>query len=93
MALKKKTKNALMPRTFTGQDGNTYLVFRPVDNSFHAFLVVAAKEVAPQCGAAKGANARQCGSPFGTTSDWPPNAGAANVALHVPDARCLRRVS
>jgi hypothetical protein len=36
-------------RTFTGRDGNDYLVFRNPDGSFHTFVEVEAKEAAREC--------------------------------------------
>lgn len=38
-------------RTFTGDDGKTYLVFRTPKNAFHVFGEVEAKDAARRCGA------------------------------------------
>jgi len=58
--LKPKTHGTpLEIRSFTGKDGNQYLVFRTSKGSFHAFVEVEAKQAAKECGAEKGANTRQ----------------------------------
>lgn len=60
MALKKKKQGlGLEMRTFSGKDGNSYLVFRTSGGSFHVFMEVEAKEAARQCGATKEKNTRQ----------------------------------
>jgi hypothetical protein len=52
MALKPKKKGVgLEVKTFPGQDGNTYLVYRTPRGAYHVFLEVEAKEAARQCGA------------------------------------------
>ncbi|ROO31193.1 hypothetical protein [Salinisphaera japonica] len=45
-------------KTFDGADGNSYLVFRTRNGSFHAFMEVEAKEAARQCGADGDKNTR-----------------------------------
>ena len=45
-------------RTFSGKSGNTYLVFRTKEGSFHIFQEVEAKEAARDCGASVEANTR-----------------------------------
>lgn len=46
-------------KTFEGQDGNSYLVFRTSNGSFHVFMEVEAKEAARQCGTTKQGNTRE----------------------------------
>jgi hypothetical protein len=54
MAIPQKRRGlGLEMRSFAGDDGNSYLVFRTSGGSFHA------KEAARQCGATKEANTRQ----------------------------------
>ncbi len=45
-------------RTMRGRDGNTYLVFRTTNGSYHVFVEVEAKEAARQCGAKELSNTR-----------------------------------
>jgi len=60
MTLKPKKKGlGLEMKTFDGQDGNSYLVFRTRNGAFHAFIEVEAKEAARQCGATREGNSRQ----------------------------------
>ncbi len=49
----------LETKTFSGGDGNQYIVFRTLDGSYHTFVEVEAKQAARQCGAEEGANTRQ----------------------------------
>ena len=55
-------------RTFTGRDGNDYLVFRNPDGSFHTFVEVEAKGRAASAKRRRtmGPPPSQCGSPCGT---------------------------
>jgi hypothetical protein len=46
-------------KTFIGQDGTRYLVFRSLEGSFHVFAEVEAKQAARECGAEELANTRQ----------------------------------
>ena len=59
MLKEKREGRSLEIKTFLGQDGNNYLVFRTLDGSFHTFVEVEAKQAARECGAAEGANTRQ----------------------------------
>lgn len=45
-------------KSFTGQDGKSYLVFRTSKGAFHVFGEVEAKEAARQCGATLEKNTR-----------------------------------
>ncbi len=59
MVVKKKREGfGLEMKTFEGEDGNSYLVFRTATGSFHVFMEVEAKEAARQCGATTGKNTR-----------------------------------
>ncbi len=59
MAVKKKREGlGLEMKTFSGKDGNSYLVFRTSAGSFHVFMEVEAKEAARQCGATEEKNTR-----------------------------------
>jgi len=51
MLIEKKSGTELGVKVFRGNDGNDYLVFRTLDGSFHAFVEVAAKQAARECGA------------------------------------------
>ena len=52
MVAKPKEKDlGIEMKAFTGQDGNSYLVFRTWNGSFHAFIEVEAKQAARTCGA------------------------------------------
>jgi hypothetical protein len=58
--MKKKKKGlGLEIRTFKGDDGNSYLVFRSTAGSYHVFVEVEAKEAARKCGATKESTPRQ----------------------------------
>ncbi|HEX5703907.1 MAG TPA: hypothetical protein VFX97_11950 [Pyrinomonadaceae bacterium] len=58
--LKRKKKGlGLEAKTFQGKDGNSYLVFRSLDGSYHAFVEVEAKQAARECGAPEGPNTRK----------------------------------
>jgi hypothetical protein len=60
MAVKKKKKGlGLEMRTFSGKDGNSYLVFHTSGGAFHVFMEVEAKEAARQCGSTRELNTRQ----------------------------------
>ena len=60
MAVKQKKRGfGLEMKTFSGKDGNAYLVFRTSGGSFHVFMEVEAKEAAGQCGAKAEANTRR----------------------------------
>jgi hypothetical protein len=55
---RKKHGVNLEMRTFEGNDGVTYLVFRSTGGSYHVFAEVQAKEAARRCGATKGSTPR-----------------------------------
>ena len=55
----KKKRFGLEARTLKGKDGTSYLVFRTLDGSYHAFAEVEAKQAARECGAAEGPNTRK----------------------------------
>ena len=55
---RKKRGLGIEMKTFEGQDGRSYLVFRTKDGAFHAFMEVEAKEAARQCGAREEGNTR-----------------------------------
>lgn len=55
---KKRGGFGLEMKTFSGKDGNEYLVFRTGSGSYHVFMEVEAKEASRQCGAAEGHNTR-----------------------------------
>lgn len=53
----KKGNTGLPVRTFNSSDGkNTYLVFKQIDGSYHAFVEVEAKDAAMSCGSELGKN-------------------------------------
>jgi hypothetical protein len=53
----KRRGSELQAKTFYGEDGKSYLVFRTLNGSYHAFAEVEAKETARKCGAIGKANA------------------------------------
>lgn len=56
--MKSKRKGSeLQAKTFDGTDGKTYMVFRSLSGSYHAFVEVEAKEAARNCGAMGRSNA------------------------------------
>ena len=56
--MKSKRKGSeLQAKTFDGNDGKTYMVFRSLNGSYHAFVEIEAKEAARNCGAMGKANA------------------------------------
>ena len=58
--IKPKKKGAgLEIKVFEGQDGNTYLVFKTQEGSYHVFVEVGAREAARMCGATKEGTTRQ----------------------------------
>jgi hypothetical protein len=60
LAMKKKKKGyGLEIKTFRGNDGASYLVFRTREGAFNVFVEVEAKEAARQCGATREATPRQ----------------------------------
>jgi len=60
MEVKPKKKGlGLEMKTFQGKGGESYLVFRTKDGSYHVFLEVEAKQAARECGARKKGNTRQ----------------------------------
>jgi hypothetical protein len=59
MLKEKREGRSLEIKTFVGKDGNSYLVLRTLDGSYHTFVEVEAKQAARECGAAEGANTRQ----------------------------------
>lgn len=60
MALKPKLRHRLLDvKTFDGNDGASYVVFRTSAGSFHTFREVEAKEAARQCGAKRAGTTRQ----------------------------------
>lgn len=60
MATKEKRKGiGLATRSFQGNDGRTYIVFKTTKGSYHVFKEVEAKEAARQCGATKEGNTRK----------------------------------
>jgi len=60
MAIKAKRRGrGFQIRTFTGNSGVAYVVFRTPDGAFHVFQEVEAKNAATDCGARSGANTRQ----------------------------------
>ncbi len=54
----KRAGFGLEAKTFSGESGTTYIVFRSAEGSFHVFAEVEAKEAARDCGAAIGHNTR-----------------------------------
>jgi hypothetical protein len=60
MAIKPKKKGfKLNMKTFTGKSGQSYLVIRAPNGSFHVFMEVEAKDAARDCGAKKEGTTRQ----------------------------------
>jgi hypothetical protein len=58
--LKAKKKGlGLEAKTFIGKQGSSYLVFRSLDGSYHAFVEVEAKQAARERGATEGPNTRK----------------------------------
>jgi hypothetical protein len=58
MKIKKKGFGLEM-KTFRGDDGISYLVFRTREGAFNVFVEVEAKEAARRCGATREGNSRQ----------------------------------
>jgi len=56
---KKREGLGLEMKTFTGDEGQNYLVFRTAKGSYHVFQEVEAKEAAADCGIPKNGNTRQ----------------------------------
>lgn len=54
----KKTGAGLLPRTFEGKSGKTYLVFRTREGGYHVFAEIEARRAAVDCGAPKQGNTR-----------------------------------
>jgi len=59
MLKEKRQGSGLGMKIFTGKDGNSYLVFRTLEGSYHAFIEVEAKQAARECGATQERNTRQ----------------------------------
>jgi hypothetical protein len=60
MSLKpKRRERALEVRTFDGEDGAAYVVFRTAGGAFHTFREVEAKEAARECGGPSTGTTRQ----------------------------------
>jgi len=60
MAVKRKKRGlGIEMRTFEGQSGSRYLVFRTREGAFHVFLEIEAKEAAVDCGSRGRGNTRQ----------------------------------
>ena len=58
--IKPKRKGAgLEARTFKGNSGQTYLIFKTLSGGFHAFVETEAKEAARDCGAPLGPTRRR----------------------------------
>ena len=55
----KKQGLGLEMKTFKGQNGESYLVYRTKGGGYHAFLEVEAKQAARECGSLKEGNTRQ----------------------------------
>jgi hypothetical protein len=53
----KRSGLGLDMKTFVGESGKTYLVFRSTSGSYHVYAEVEAKDAAEDCGG-KGANTR-----------------------------------
>jgi hypothetical protein len=51
LELSPRSHYPLEVKTFEGESGHTYLVFRDHDDEFHVFTEVQAKEAAMDCGA------------------------------------------
>jgi hypothetical protein len=56
---RKKRGFGLEMKSFKGNDGSAYLVFRTSSGAFHVFVEVEAKEAARQCGGPSRGNTRQ----------------------------------
>lgn len=57
--IKRKRKGVgLEMRTFHGEDGSTYLVFRTSGGAYHVFVETEAKQAALHCGASDEGNTR-----------------------------------
>lgn len=70
-AMKPKRKGlGLEARTFTGESGSVYLVFKTLDGSFHVFVETEAKDAAEDCGADR----RETRRDWRSIWDAPPNA-------------------
>ncbi len=54
----KRRGYALETKTFTGQEGRSYIVHRTRDGSFHVFMEVDAKQAAEDCGGPRRGNTR-----------------------------------
>jgi hypothetical protein len=54
----KRTGAELSMRTFHGQDGRSYLVYRTGSGSYHTFVETEAKQAARECGAVGNGNTR-----------------------------------
>jgi hypothetical protein len=63
----KKRGFSLEAKTFEGNKGGMYLVFRTLDGSYHTFAEVEAKQVARECGATEGQTRGKCGRNFGSS--------------------------
>ncbi len=58
-AKKKRSGLGLEIRTFSGKDGQNYLVFRTPKGAYHTFVEVEAKDAARNCGASGQGNTRK----------------------------------
>lgn len=58
MLKEKREGRSLEIKTFEGKDNNHYLVMRTLDDSFHTFVEVEAKQAARECGAEEQGNTR-----------------------------------
>jgi hypothetical protein len=54
----KRRGYALETRTYRGRSGNSYIVHRTRDGTFHVFMEVEAKSAAVDCGSPKTGNTR-----------------------------------
>lgn len=59
MIKEKMRGTGLEMKLFSGRDGNSYLVFKTQDGSYHVFLEVQAKQAARECGATEEGNTRR----------------------------------
>ena len=60
MELKPKKKGyGLEMKTFIGETGQSYLVMRAPNGSFHVFVEIEAKQAARDCGSQRETNVRQ----------------------------------
>jgi hypothetical protein len=66
---RKRAGLGLEAKTFIGESGTTYIVFRSPKGGYHAFAEVEAKKAARDCGAAMGHNTR---------AEWKSLWGAQN---------------